>query len=149
MPVTIRPATPDDLPAILEIEREAANAAHWSRQVYEKVIDAGVVLVADENGNAVGFICAREVAAEWEIENVVVAESSRRQGIAGVLLTELLERIRGRAGRAVHLEVRESNCPARRLYEKHGFTLAGRRRGYYQQPREDAILYSLGLDEQQ
>jgi [ribosomal protein S18]-alanine N-acetyltransferase len=146
MPVTIRSAARDDVAAILAIERQAANAAHWSHQQYEGRLTDGIVLVAEEEmGSLSGFVCARAVAGEWEIENVVVAESVRRHGVADGLLTEIMRRARAQAASAVWLEVRESNQPARFLYEKHGFHETGRRRMYYRNPDEDAVLYALDL----
>ena len=144
MAVTIRSATPHDLPALLSIEQQAARAAHWAIGHYQARFADGVILVTEEKGSIVGFVCARNIADEWEIENIVVAENVRRLGIAGALLNALLQRIREKANAAVRLEVRESNEPARRLYEKHGFHESGRRREYYKNPVEDAVLYELG-----
>jgi len=146
MPVTIRSAVLDDVPMLLAIEREAASAAHWTRQQYGRLVESGIVLVAEEAGNVSGFVCAKNVAGDWEIENMVVAEHGRRHGIGGGLLDELLRRVRQQAGAAVWLEVRESNHPARRLYEKHGFRETGRRRGYYRDPVEDAVLHEFRFD---
>ncbi|MFY9559636.1 MAG: ribosomal protein S18-alanine N-acetyltransferase [Terriglobales bacterium] len=141
MPVTIRSAGLDDVPAILALEREAASASHWTPEQYTRLVEGGLVLVAEAETKVSGFVCAQVLAEEWEIENVVVAAQARRRGIADALLRELLGHIRSQAGETVWLEVRESNQPARRLYEKHGFREAGRRRGYYQEPVEDAVLY--------
>jgi ribosomal-protein-alanine N-acetyltransferase len=141
MPVTIRSATLDDVPAILAIEQQAASAAHWTVEQYAHLVESGLVLVADEGRNVSGFICAKMLADEWEVENVVVATQVRRQGTGDTLLRELVRQVRSQGGSTVWLEVRESNQPARRLYEKHGFREAGRRGGYYREPIEDAVLY--------
>jgi len=77
---------------------------------------------------------------------MVVAKLSRRRGIGEGLLEEILRRARNDGSPAVWLEVRESNRPALGLYEKHGFSETGRRRGYYAEPVEDAVLYELRLD---
>jgi ribosomal-protein-alanine acetyltransferase len=146
MSVTIRSAVADDVAAILDIERQAASAAHWTREQYDRRVVEGMILVSEEAPGISGFVCARVVAREWEIENIVVAEQHRRQGIADELLQEFLLHTRDEAGTAVWLEVRESNLPARRLYEKRGFREAGSRRGYYQNPVEDALLYELRLE---
>jgi ribosomal-protein-alanine N-acetyltransferase len=71
-----------------------------------------------------------------------VAAEFLRRGIADELLRELVQRAESEVS-AILLEVRESNLPARRLYEKHGFREVGRRREYYREPAEDAILYAL------
>ena len=146
MPVTIRSAVLDDVPALLAIEREAASAAHWTREQYGRLVETGIVLVAEDGGNISGFLCAKHVAGDWEIENMVVAKQGRRRGLGGALLDELLRRARNDGGAAVWLEVRESNHPARRLYEKHGFRETGRRGGYYRDPVEDAVLHEFRFD---
>jgi len=146
--MTIRSAALNDVPAILVIERLAPSAAHWTPEQYNKLVDddSGVVLVAEEGGQLCGFVCAKAVAGEWEIENVVVAAASLRRGVAKQLMRGLIQRARREAASAILLEVRESNLPARGLYLKHGFREAGRRRLYYNSPAEDAILYTLRFD---
>jgi len=143
MPVAIRSAALTDVPAILAIEQQAPRAAHWTPERYSKLVGGGVVLVAEEAGQLCGFICAKAVASEWEVENVVVAAAFVRRGMANELVRNLIQRAENEAASAILLEVRESNLPARRLYEKHGFREAGRRRAYYRDPVEDAILYAL------
>jgi [ribosomal protein S18]-alanine N-acetyltransferase len=93
-----------------------------------------------------GFICANKLSNEWEIENTVVDAEFLRRGIADALLRALTQRAKNEAASAILLEVRESNLPARRLYEKHAFRELGRRRMYYKDPLEDAVLYTLRLD---
>jgi [ribosomal protein S18]-alanine N-acetyltransferase len=154
MSAVIRSATLNDVPAILAIEQRAPGAAHWTAEQYKKLVGTGVVLVAEEAaeeaaedaGKLCGFVCAKAVAGEWEIENVVVASEFLRRGIANELVRELIQRATEEAASAILLEVRESNLPARRLYEKRGFREVGRRRVYYRDPVEDAILYALRFD---
>ncbi len=142
MPVSIRDAAPADIPAILTIEQSAAPAAHWSADQYTCRIREGSVLVAEQDCRICGFLCAHIVAGEWEIENVVVEEEFRRRGIGAALMRTLLNRWEAAAGAAVLLEVRESNAAARALYEARGLREVGRRRRYYRDPVEDAILYA-------
>jgi [ribosomal protein S18]-alanine N-acetyltransferase len=150
MPVVIRSAALNDVPAILAIEQQARGAAHWTAEQYKKLVGSGVVLVAEqaaeEASELCGFVCANAVAGEWEIENMVVAAEFLRRGIANELLRALIQRAENEAASAILLEVRESNLPARRLYEKNGFREVGRRRVYYRDPVEDAILYALRFD---
>jgi len=146
MPVAIRSARLHDVPVILALERQSPGAAHWTPEQYRKLVEGGVVLVAEEAGRLCGFVCAQAVAGEWEIENVVVAAEFLRRGIAYELVRELIQRAKSAAASAILLEVRESNLPARRLYEKQGFGEVGRRRAYYRDPVEDAILYALRFD---
>ena len=146
MLVAIRAAALNDVPAILAIEQQSPGAAHWTREQYNKLVGSGVVLVAEEAGQLCGFVCARAVAGEWEIENVVVAAEFLRRGIANELMRALIQRAKNEVASAILLEVRESNLAARGLYEKHGFREVGCRRVYYRDPVEDAILYALRFD---
>jgi [ribosomal protein S18]-alanine N-acetyltransferase len=147
MPIVIRSAALDDIPAILASEQRSPNAGHWTSDQYLKLLDLGIVLVAEQDGNLCGFICAKAAAGEWEIENIVVDSANLRRGIASRLLRELTRRAKNEFAGAILLEVRESNGPARRLYEKHKFREVGRRRAYYRDPVEDAMLYALRIEE--
>lgn len=146
MPLAIRSAALNDVSAILSIEQRAPGAAHWRADQYNKLFDGGIILVAEETGKLCGFVCAKAVGGEWEIENVAVAAEFLRRGIAKELVRTLIQLAENEAASAILLEVRESNLPARRLYEKHGFREVGRRRMYYSDPAEDAILYALRFD---
>lgn len=147
-PVPIRSATPDDLPSIRVLEKQTESAAHWTELAYDalfaKDAPARIVLVALDDGTQGaqihGFVIARSSLDEWEIENVLVASSRRRLGIATRLIRELLVRARSQGATSVLLEVRESNLAARRLYEKLGFREQGRRNDYYNLPTEDALV---------
>lgn len=146
MPLAIRSAALNDVSAILSIEQQAPGAAHWRADQYNKLFDSGIILVAEETGKLCGFVCAQAVGGEWEIENVVVAAEFLRRGIAQELVRTLIQLAEHEAASAILLEVRESNLPARRLYEEHGFHEVGRRRMYYRDPAEDALLYALRFD---
>jgi len=137
----IRHATLDDVPAIVAIEQLASTASHWPAEEYEKMVKTGVVLVAEQAGNVSGFVCAKAVVEEWEIENIVVGTEFLRQGVGGSLMLAFIAQAGRLNASRVLLEVRESNGSARRLYEKYGFHEVGRRSAYYNHPREDALLY--------
>ncbi len=141
---TIRCAKPEDISGIRALEQKASSAAHWSAQEYEKLVAAAGVLVAEHEGQICGMLCAKRLGAEWELENIVVAEEFQRRGVADSLMVALLDQARREAA-TIFLEVRESNLPARHLYVKHGFRESSRRRKYYQNPPEDAILYSRAI----
>ncbi len=101
-------------------------------------------IVANQIGaNQIG---ANQVGNEWELDNVVVAPDFRRKGLATRLLTALLTRARETNSERVFLEVRESNQAARALYVRLGFEESGRRKFYYVDPQEDAVLYRLALN---
>ncbi len=141
----VRPATPDDITALMAIDKELPNAGHWTEGQYRAALEPGAVpervsLVVEDTA-VIGFIVARVLGEEWEIENVAVRNQEQRRGIGSKLLQDVLSRARQRNARAIFLEVRESNEAARRLYAKSGFVPAGRRKGYYANPPEDALLF--------
>jgi ribosomal-protein-alanine acetyltransferase len=144
---SIRLATAADLAAMMSLEKRAATAAHWSAEQYEAMFrdssSGRMALVIQEASSFHGFVIAREVSAEWEIENIAIAGSARRRGLGTRLLGEFLDLAKAKGAVAVFLEVRESNQAARALYEKWAFLESGRRRRYYKDPEEDAILYRL------
>jgi ribosomal-protein-alanine N-acetyltransferase len=144
----VRAAIREDIPAMMRLANHSATAAHWSRAQYDRVFDAvprRLALVIEEVAVLKGFLIVQEVASEWEIENLAVADAARRRGLGTRLLGEFLNRVRQAGAAAVYLEVRESNRAARSLYEKWAFVESGRRRGYYSQPVEDAIVYRLSF----
>jgi ribosomal-protein-alanine N-acetyltransferase len=132
---------------MMTLEKTAPSAAHWSVQQYEGLFATAepnrVALVLGDENELQAFAIARVVRDEWELENIVVDARARRRRLATRILDELLQIARARGAKAVFLEVRESNQAARALYEKWAFLESGRRRRYYQEPDEDAILYRI------
>lgn len=148
----VRSATAADIPAIMELERHTGAAAHWSREQYERMFGEKpndfphyVGLLIEDESAIQGFLVGHDHSDEWELQNVVVAAAAHRRGIGSQLLANFLEQARARGASAVCLEVRESNQAARAFYKKWRFREDGRRKGYYTEPLEDAILYSLHL----
>ena len=161
----IRPATLEDLPRILEIERATQTAAHWTENDYRAAIsgteprrrtdvlemddtDSMLVQFADESRFAPepgiqGFLVAQIVDHELEIENVVIAQGLRRFGLGSLVLERLLKDSKNEGITRIFLEVRESNSAAIRLYEKAGFVRTGKRKSYYRDPDEDALLLEI------
>jgi ribosomal-protein-alanine N-acetyltransferase len=144
MKFSIRAAAVGDLPGMMALEKHATTAAHWSRAQYEELFrgSSRVALILEE-ASLQGFVIARVVGGEWEIENIAIAGPARRRGLGTRLLGEFLDLARAQNAAAVFLEVRESNQAARALYKKWAFVESGCRRGYYKDPGEDAILYRL------
>lgn len=139
----------EDIEALVGLERQAPTAAHWPESFYRGLFEEGaperISLIAEDGGVLQGFLIARISSDECELENVVVAESSQRRGLASKLIQELVKAAGDRKAARVFLEVRESNAAARGLYEKCGFAIHGRRKSYYTAPTEDALLYNLVL----
>ncbi|MFZ0735256.1 MAG: ribosomal protein S18-alanine N-acetyltransferase [Candidatus Sulfotelmatobacter sp.] len=155
--MNIRAATPDDVSSMMGLASASESAAHWTPDQYRTLFSSDepsqrLALVAEHEVSSVsaippidGFVVARHVAPDWELENIVVAPAARRQGIGGRLLDALVSAARETNSAAVFLEVRESNNAARRLYENSGFQQQGRRKSYYSNSMEDAILYCRHL----
>lgn len=97
-------------------------------------------LVAVENGNVLGYVGSQTVLGETDMMNVAVHPEARRQGIAEKLILELVEKLKGKDSHCLTLEVRASNSPAISLYEKLEFVQIGRRKNYYHNPKEDALI---------
>ena len=118
----------------------------WSEQGFSDALKLThtVFLVADEGGSVAGYIGMYLSLGEGEITNVAVAPEFRRRGIADALLTEIKREAAECGVTSLVLEVRVSNQNAIRLYEKHGFVSCGVRKGFYEQPKEDAFLMILG-----
>lgn len=102
-------------------------------------------LVALEHDTVVGYAIAHVVADESELLNIAVHPDRRGHAIGAALLDTLLDRCRQRGATSMVLDVRESNTPARTLYERRGFVTVGRRRRYYQHPDEDGLLMHAPL----
>ena len=97
------------------------------------------VLIDENDGRIVGYLVCSRYVDDWHVMNVAVDPSLLRQGIATTLLDRLFAQADG-PGEQYTLEVRPSNAPAIGLYERFGFYTAGKRRGYYHDNREDALI---------
>jgi [ribosomal protein S18]-alanine N-acetyltransferase len=143
----IRLARRDDIRSMIEIEKHALTAAHWSLEQYQSGFSElgpkRILLVIEEDSIIQGFLVARAVGPEWELENVAIAGPARRRRLGRRLLRHFLELVRGQGGVSVFLEVRESNRAARGLFEQCGFIESGRRADYYRNPEENAVTYAL------
>ena len=103
-------------------------------------------LAATEPDESVlGYVGSQTVFEDADILNVCVDPAARRQGIAEALMRELERRLIPKGVERITLEVRVSNQPAIRLYEKLGYTQVGLRKGYYEKPREDAWILQKKL----
>jgi [ribosomal protein S18]-alanine N-acetyltransferase len=136
---------------ILLIEQQCFSLP-WTRdQLMAQLSEHMHIFLAaeDESGRAVGYVGLMYVLDEGYISNIAVSSDRRREGIADMLLTELYARAKAKKLSFLTLEVRESNIPAQCLYKKHGYTEVGRRKGYYSRPKEDAVLMTCFLSEEE
>lgn len=133
----------------MEVERAAAEAAHWSAAQYHSALANAsakrVFLLSERESEVEAFLLARQVGPEWELENLAVSVPRRRHGVARALLESLINSAHEQGAEAIFLEVRASNSAARAFYEKCGFIHNGNRPRYYQKPVDDAALYRLSF----
>ena len=125
---------------------ENACFAHpWSRQSIEAELDneTSLFYVAVEDGQVIGYIGMSFVLEEGYIYNVAVKADCRKNGVGSALIQTLVTHSRKNNFAFLTLEVRESNAPARSLYEKFGFIKVGERKNYYSDPTENAVLMTL------
>lgn len=148
MEYTIRDADATQLDRLEEIE-QACFSMPWTRQQLQtQLTDSTHVLIAAEVGGTVaGYVGMMYIIDEGYISNVAVAPEYRRQGLADALIAELCRRCAKLELVFVTLEVRRSNAAAIALYEKHGFSVVGERKNYYERPREDALLMTKFFSE--
>ena len=135
----IRLCQMQDLAAVAALEA-ACFSRPWSADALARTfsLPAARFFVAEEAGEILGYVGMLAVLDEGQILNIATAPHARGKGVASALLSALFAAEKELT--FYTLEVRESNTPARRLYEKFGFLTDGRRRGYYTDPTEDAIL---------
>lgn len=145
MKLRIVPMTVQRLSAVAELERVCFPADPWSEALYRAALEnpaVAILLALGEDGALLGYAVLSTVLDEGNLDNIAVAPDCRRRGVADALLSALTAFGRARLA-CLMLEVRASNGPAIALYEKHGFQAVGRRKNYYDAPREDAILMTL------
>ena len=135
--IDLRQATTEDLPFLTAAER-ACFSDPFSVDSLGSFTQNGwsLALIAEEKGEALGYLLASVIEGEGEVVRVATVPTARKRGAARALLSHLLSLCN-----TCFLEVRESNAPARALYESLGFRETGRRKSYYKSPAEDAVLY--------
>lgn len=149
--IRVRRMTDADVDAVMEIAAKTDHAPNWVRQAYVDALDPAkqprrVALVAEgEGGGVAGFLVARVTPPEAELESIVTAAPHRRRGVARELFSVLKTELRRQGAAELMLEVREANHSALGFYRFLGFREEGRRKGYYADPVEDAVLMRLKL----
>ena len=145
-------ATAHDLLEVVEIE-ESSGLSRWGWESYNAELSRSesIMLVArrrqpDVAGKRLyGFVAARVSADELHINNIGVRDEARRRGLGGALLLAALRAGRRLGAESAVLEVRAGNLPAQALYRSQGFEVVGRRRNYYREPPEDALVMRARL----
>jgi ribosomal-protein-alanine N-acetyltransferase len=148
--VTIVPMAVRHIDALMAYERDMFGTEAWSARGYrDELADTELryyVAAEDDAGALLGWAGVYVVADSAEVLTVGVVPTARRHGIARLLLARLLDEARRRGAREVFLEVRVDNTAALALYDREGFARVGRRRGYYDHGRVDAVVMRRALD---
>jgi [ribosomal protein S18]-alanine N-acetyltransferase len=147
-PYRIRSAVLADAATLASIERRCFSDP-WSESSFREALESPWTfgLVAHNNRGIAGYLIGREVAGTGEILNLAVSPDFRRRGVARALLRAGLATFRNRRVEEVYLEVRESNHSAQALYLSSGFRPVGQRAAYYRNPKEDALVLWLALEQ--
>jgi ribosomal-protein-alanine N-acetyltransferase len=140
MAFEFRFATEADVSQIVSIEEESMSNP-WKGDSYLEAIhsDHAFIIVASDNDKVAGFVVLYLTPPESELPDIVVDKSYRGQGLGRQLLEKATEELGKQKVDTIFLEVRESNAPARALYESFGFEEIGKRKYFYSNPVEDAI----------
>lgn len=145
MDITISRMGPSDLAEVMELERESFSWP-WSEEFFLDELSRDfsyIFLARAPGGELLGFICFWVLLGEAHILNIAVRKKYRRKGIGSRLTVDALRFASLQAARSATLEVREKNATAIKFYEKMGFVRAGLRRGYYESPRDNAVIMWL------
>jgi ribosomal-protein-alanine N-acetyltransferase len=143
----IRPATLTLAAALAHIHRESFGTEGWSLEQMRGSLslDTTIGWIACENGTPLGFILYQTVGDESEILTFCVRPERQRQRIGESLLRHAISTAHETGAKHFRLEVAADNHPARQLYERLGFTIAGIRPNYYKRGAVtvDALMYKL------
>ena len=149
MHVRVVPMTADHLDEVAELER-ICFPDPWSRNMLAEELDnalSAFLVALDDEGRVAGYAGLQVVLDEGTITNVAVRPECRRQGVAHQLLQVFLNFAQGHHLAFLTLEVRASNYGAIALYEELGFRSVGRRKNYYEHPKEDALIMTKEFDD--
>ena len=129
------------VPAVAAIEKECFSDP-WSEKSIASELENPLSLwfVAMDGNRVCGYVGSQTVLGESDMMNIAVSGDYRRQGIGEQLISRLIRELSERGSHILCLEVRASNEPDIMLYEKLGFSVVGKRPGYYRHPREDALI---------
>ena len=149
MHVRIVPMTADHLDEVAELERLCFSVP-WSRNMLAEELDnalSAMLVALDDQGRVAGYAGLQVILDEGYITNVAVRPDCRRQGVAGQILQVFLDFAQAQGLAFLTLEVRASNQAAILLYGSRGFRGMGRRKNYYEHPREDAIIMTREFEQ--
>jgi ribosomal-protein-alanine N-acetyltransferase len=139
--ITVRRMADSDLDIVSSIEKEVFTDP-WSRNAFKTDLNNKMAwpMVAEFEKKVVGYSNIYIVAGEVQIGNFAVAPGFRNRGVAKKMMSEIFDKAGESNCRTIFLEVRESNIPAMELYKSYGFVSSGKRKDYYLNPNENAII---------
>ncbi len=146
--MTFRPMLEVDLDQVVEIEK-VSMPSPWSRVLFEEELkrEQAYYFVMEEEGKVAGYMGYWEAPEEAHIITLAIAPAFRKRGLGEEMIDRCMSFAFKKGARLATLEVRESNDPARRLYEKSGFRFVAIRKKYYSDNQEDAIIMIRELAE--
>lgn len=156
----VRAFQPQDVEPVLTLVAASPEAPQWPRRCYEEMLfpppqigfrRIALVISSDPAASGfevVGFAVAAVLRAERssELETIVIHPLARHRGLGSQILESLVRLVAEQGANVMHLEVRASNNAAIALYQARSFQQNGRRRGYYQSPSEDALLFERTIE---
>lgn len=145
--VEIRPLRHEDIEAVVAIEREAFTTP-WQADTFAGLLDRDgveLLVLVDGREGVVGYAVLWCILDQGELANIAVTPGRRGQGLGARLLRHVMDVARRRGVEKLFLEVRASNAPALAMYANFGFEQVGRRRAYYDHPKEDALVMVAAL----
>ena len=140
--ILVRPMAIADVDGVMAVEKDSFSTP-WSRSAFEEELAQNRLaryIVAEEDGQVVGYAGMWLVINEAHVTNVAVSGSRRGEGLGRLLMETLMKLARENGMGSMTLEVRVSNMVARHLYETLGFAEAGIRKNYYSETKEDALI---------
>ncbi|MBQ9165393.1 MAG: ribosomal protein S18-alanine N-acetyltransferase [Oscillospiraceae bacterium] len=151
MPYKLVPMDRELIPQIAELERLSFSVPWTEEMLLEELesMTSSVIVAVDKDGHVLGYASLTVVLDEGYINNIAVQRKYRRMGLGSDLLGVFIRFAKAQNLSFLTLEVRDTNLAARSLYSKFGFREVGRRKNYYDQPREDAILMTKFFKEEQ
>lgn len=131
-------------------EQSYTTGSPWSRASFEQDLNhpQAEYFIVTTNKELIGYIGYHRILDEAEIMNVVVSKQFQQQGIASQMMKQHLEKLTAEQVSQVFLEVRKSNQPAVKLYQKYQFAVIGERKNYYAAPQEDALIMQMKIKQE-
>lgn len=146
--ISVRYMTEGDIDGVLRVERESFSTPWTEKLFYDEVKNLRTVyfVATTEKDEIIGYGGMWNVVGEGQITNIAVGKDHRGMGVGSRLLESLIDWAKEKEIKIIGLEVREGNINALGLYKKYGFLEVGKRKDYYKNPTENAILMDLKLD---